>query len=214
MSSKFNLVSCLTVLATGAAVLTGTAQAADVPKELADRMAKEKADRKACKIEICKAFAAPTTGDDIKCSITKTWLRDEILAKVVGGSWVWGYGNTQCVVNANIKRAPLNKAIADATATVAIGPHTFSCNVDKKDGSGKDFSVEVNFDPTVEFKDGKAVSVNLGNVTTKGSTAASAAVTSVLAVDKVSGVASRAVAGELNTFLYNKCKDDGVVVGK
>jgi len=33
-----------------------------------------------------------------------------------------------------------------------------------------------------------------------------------MAVDKVSGVVSRAAANEINEFLYTKCKEDGVEV--
>jgi hypothetical protein len=34
----------------------------------------------------------------------------------------------------------------------------------------------------------------------------------VLAVDKISGLVSRAAAAEINTFLFDKCKEDGVEI--
>jgi len=54
--------------------------------------------------------------------------------------------------------------------------------------------------------------VTLEPVKTEGSSLASAAVSSLMAVDKVSGAVSRAAASEINEFLYTKCKEDGVEV--
>ena len=56
------------------------AEEAGLSPELSARMAKEKEDRKACKTEICKAFAAPSDGAPITCRVTKTWLGTDIQA--------------------------------------------------------------------------------------------------------------------------------------
>lgn len=203
------------ILVAGGAYAESATDAKNVPKELAERIAAEKEARKACKIEICKAFAAATTGDDIKCAITKTWLRSDILARLVGGSYVWQYGHTQCSVNIHLKRAPLHKAIAEKKASVAIGDHTMKCDVTKKDShSALAFSTEVKLSPTIEFADGKASNMAFGDVTTKGSTLASAAVSSALALDGVSGLVSSAATKEVNEFLYTKCPDDGVTIAR
>ena len=60
------------------------AQESGASSELTARMAKEKEDRKACKIEICKAFAAPSDGSVIGCTVTKTWLAADIQAGFLG----------------------------------------------------------------------------------------------------------------------------------
>jgi hypothetical protein len=62
---------------------------------LEKRMAEEKEARRACKVAICKAFAEPGSGAPVASSFTKTWRRAEILARIVGGSYVWGYGPVQ-----------------------------------------------------------------------------------------------------------------------
>ena len=60
---------------------------------LEKRMAEEKEARRACEVAICKSFAEPGSGAPVACSFTKTWRRTEILARIVGGSYVWGYGH-------------------------------------------------------------------------------------------------------------------------
>jgi hypothetical protein len=77
--------------------LAGQAQESGASPELNARMAKEKEDRKACKIEICKAFAARSDGSGIGCTVTKTWLAAEIQAGFLGDklTWPWGHAETQ-----------------------------------------------------------------------------------------------------------------------
>lgn len=186
-----------------------------VPAELAARMAKEKADRRACKVEICSAFAKPAGGPPITCDVTKTWLKRHIVKRIAGGSYVWPYGRLQCSLKLDLSRDEIKKAASTATATLSLPTHTLTCNVGNADpATGQAFSVTVSITPTAVFKDGAANSVSLEPVKTEGSTIASAAVTSIMAVDKISGIVSRAVASEINTFLFEKCKADGVEIAR
>ena len=72
--------------------------------------------------------------------------------------------------------------------------------------------MRVAFTPAISFENGQAKSVTIEPVKTEGFAIASAAVSSLTAVDKVSGVVSRAAAAEINTFLFEKCKEDGVEI--
>lgn len=185
-----------------------------ISAELAARMAAEKEARKACKIEICKAFATPGTGP-ITCDVTKTWAKEEILSRVVGGSYVWGYGHMQCKLALNLDKADLGKALTEAATKIAFPEHKLICNVDDADtAKGQAFGVTIAVTPVVAFEGGEAKSVDLQNVKSEGSSVASAAVTSVMAVEKVSGIVSRAAVSEINTFVYNKCAADGVAISK
>ncbi|MEO0792574.1 MAG: hypothetical protein AAFY27_08515, partial [Pseudomonadota bacterium] len=60
----------------------------------------------------------------------------------------------------------------------------------------------------------EAQTVSLEPIKTEGSKLASAAVGAMMAADKLSGVVSRGVADEVNTFLYSKCGADGVKIEK
>src|SRR5262245_28665414 len=77
---------------------------------------------------------------------------------------------------------------------------------------GKAFSVSVSLTPTIVFESGQAKSLTLDPVKTEGSTVASASVTSLMAVEKVSGLVSRAAVTEINSFLFDLCKEEGVEV--
>ena len=179
--------------------------------EIVARMVAEKEARRACKVEICKAIAAPSHGSPITCDVTKTWLKDEILARVVGGSYVWGYGHMQCKLSLNLDRGELGKAMAGGKSS--FPEHQIVCSVDNAEAAkGQAFDMKVFITPVVSFEGGDAKTVELQNVRSEGSAVASAAVASILAVDKVSGLVSRAAASEINAFIYDKCKSDGVEI--
>lgn len=185
-------------------------------EELSKRMDAEKAARRDCKLEICKAFAEPQPdGGPITCDVTKTWLKKEITGRVTGGDWVWRYGNMQCSMTLNLDRGVIAKAASGETVTASFPEHTLNCNVDDADAAkGQAFSVKVSLTPVAKFEKGEAKSVSLEPVKTEGSAVASAAVTAMMAADQVSGVVSSAAAAEINDFVYAKCKADGVEVKK
>lgn len=205
--------SCIVALAVLGGSPVGAQQT--VAPELAERLSKEKDARKACKVDICKAFAAPAAGAPIQCDVTKTWLKDEIVGRVVGGSYVWGYGHMQCTVKLNLDRGEIQKAMKEPQAKATFAEHTFTCNVEDADpAKGQAFTVKASINPVVTFEKGEAKSVAVDPVKTEGSGVASAAVTSMMTVDKVSGLVSRAAAGEINAFLFEKCKADGVEIAR
>jgi hypothetical protein len=116
-------------------------------------------------------------------------------------------------VKLTLDRGAIAKAVTEAKTTVSFPEHSFICLVDDKDPTkGQAFSVSVKMTPVVTFENGQAKSVAVEPVKTEGSTVASAAVTSMMLVDKASGVISRAAAAEINSFLFDHCKDEGVEI--
>lgn len=190
--------------------LVAIAQTPAIDEALAKRMAEEKEARRACKVEICKAFQG-TDVAPVSCSFTKTWLRDEILARVVGGSYVWQYGHAQCTTAVKLDAEKAGNSLKGPELTLAFGKHDLNCSVEDGDpAKGEAFKVRVSLSPTVVFKGGKVQSVDFGAVETDGSRVAAAAITSALAIDQLSGVISRGAAKEMNDFLFEKCPADGV----
>jgi len=189
------------------------AQQPDIAPELLARMAKEKEARRACKVETCAAFAKPATGPPITCEVTQTIPQQEILARIMGGSYVWGYGHVQCKVRVSLDRGLIIKAMTEAKGTITLPEHTLICDVDDKDyAKGKAFSAKVTVTLLVTFEERRAKSAAFEAVKAEGSTIASAAVASLMAFDKASGVLSRTVVAEINKFLSERCKDEGVEI--
>lgn len=206
------ILGSLIVMSSGVSPAASQDAKADVSPELAARMAAEKDARRACKIDICKAIATPSTGP-IKCEVVKTWLKREITGRIVGGSYVWGYGDMQCTLSLDLDRAELAKTTADGASKATFAEQKVVCKVDDADASkGMAFEVKLSATPVVSFEKGEAKSVDLQSIKTEGSSVASAAVSSIMAVDKVSGLISRAAANEMNQFVYEKCKADGVEI--
>ena len=87
-----------TLLTLSLTTAEAAAQQQDIAPELVARMAQEKQARRACKVEICTAFAKPAAGAPITCDVTQTWTQQEIVARIVGGSYVLGDGHVQCRV--------------------------------------------------------------------------------------------------------------------
>lgn len=200
----------LFLLGAGATVVVAADQK-PLDEALVKRIAEEKEARRACKVELCKAFEGAAEGNPVSCSFTKTWLRSEILNRVVGGSYVWPYGHAQCTTAVKLDRAEAAKSLTEAQLSLPFGKHELNCTVEDIDpAKGEAFKVRVSLSPTVAFKGGQVESVDFGAVETDGSRVASAAITSALAIDQLSGVISRGAAKEMNDFLFEKCPADGV----
>lgn len=207
------LVAAAAMMFVASMMWVGLAMAADQPAvdpALAARMAKEKDARRSCQISICQAFAHPETGSPIACDMTKTWPREEILTKITGGSYIWGYGHLQCSIKLNLDRGAFAKAASDATAVVTLAEHKMSCNVGDKDPAKvSTLKTDVTITPKMTFAKRKVTAMSFGTVKTEGSAVASAAITSLMAIDAVSGIVSRAATAELNDFFFTKCKEEG-----
>jgi hypothetical protein len=202
-----------TLLILSVARAGAAAQQPDIAPELLARMAKEKEARRACKVETCNAFAKPSPGPPIACDVTQTITQQEILSRIMGGSYVWRYGHVQCHVRASLDRGLIVKAMTEVKGTITLPEHTFICDIDDKDyAKGKAFSVKVMVTPVVSFEERAAKTAALEGVNAEGSTIALVAVASLMTFDKASGVLSRAVVAEINKFLFERCKDEGIEI--
>jgi hypothetical protein len=201
--------------AAGAAtlLLAGAARAQDasVSPELAERMAKEKEERKACKTEICKAFAVPADGPEITYAVTKTWLGPEIQASFLGDKLTWPWGHAQCTAAIDLDRSAIKEAALKPSATIKLKKHEISCKLEHKDPKeGTAYDLKLSIEPTVFFEGGKAVKVEMGWGTIEAPLLAKSAIWSATAVDSNFSVIASNVVAQINTFLFDKCKEVGV----
>lgn len=189
------------------------AESAGVSPELAARIAQEKEDRKACKTEICKAFAQPSDGAPIACAVTKTWLADEIQAGFLRDKLTWPWGHAQCSADIELDRAAISEAAAQPKATLKLKKHNISCKLDLKDPKeGTAYDLKLSIEPVVNFEGGKAVKVDMGWGSIEAPILAKSAIWSATAVDANFGVISSGVVTAINNFLFEKCKDVGVEI--
>jgi hypothetical protein len=207
--------SALTVGALSAIALlfSSAAFALDVSPELAARMAKEKEDRKACKTEICKAFASPADGAPIACQVTKTWLAAEIQSAFLGDKLTWPWGDGQCSAAIELERKAIAEAASKPSATIKLKKHDITCKLDHKDPKeGTAYDLKLSIEPTVSFEGGKAVKAEMNWGSIEAPILAKSAIWSATAVDANFSVIANGVVKEINAFLTDKCKEVGIEI--
>jgi hypothetical protein len=193
--------------------LSAFAQSSQLDPALEARLAKEKEDRKACKIEICKAFASPTEGTAINCSVTKTWLSDEIQAGFLGDRLSWPWGNARCSSTIDLDRTALKEAALSPSATLKLKKHTVTCELEGKDSQkGDRYEIKLSIEPVVTFEKGRAKSVTMGWNNIEAPLLAKTAIWSATAVDANFNVLSSGIVKQINGFLDIKCKEEGIEV--
>ena len=189
------------------------AEEASVSPELIARIAKEKEDRKACKTEICKAFAEPGDGPAIACTVTKTWLAAEIQAGFLGDKLTWPWGHAQCSAGIELDRKAIAEAAQKPSATIKLKKHNITCKLDHKDPKeGAVYDLKLSVEPTVTFENGKATKAVMGWGTIEAPVLAKTAIWPVTAVDSTFSVIANGVVRDINAFLTDKCKEVGVEI--
>lgn len=189
------------------------AQDASVNPELAARMAKEKEDRKACKIEICKAFAQPAAGAPITCAVIKTWLESEIAAGFLGGKVGWPWGNAQCSAAIELDRTAIADAASKPSATIKLKKHDITCKLGHKDPKeGTAYDLKLSIEPTVTFEGGKATKAEMNWSSIEAPILAKSAIWTATAADANFSIIANGVVTQINNFLTDKCKEVGVEI--
>jgi hypothetical protein len=203
------------VIAVGTALalnlgLPSTPRAQDAKLEA--RMTAEKDARKACKTEICKAFAEKKPdGAPISCSVTKTWMESEISQSILGGKVSWPWSHAQCTAKIDLDRATIAKIVDGGEATTKLKKHDVTCSLDRKaPETGEAYGVKMSISPEVTSKGGKATKVVMGWGDIDAPLLAKGAIWSATATDNTFNILSGSVVSEINSFVFAKCKDVGV----
>jgi hypothetical protein len=176
------------------------------------RMTAEKEARKACKTEICKAFAEKKAdGAPISCTVTKTWLETEIAQSILGGKVSWPWSHAQCTAKIELDRATIAAIVSGPEATTKLKKHDVTCSLDRKaPETGEAYGVKMSISPEVTAKGGKASKVVMGWGDIDAPLLAKGAIWSATATDNTFNVLSGSVVNEINSFVFAKCKDVGV----
>jgi len=168
--------------------------------------AAEKEARKACKVDLCRAFhSKDTSGSDIACHVIKSW-RKEQLAKLVSKVKIsWPYDGAHCSMDLNVKRADLVKAMTEPKAEIQFAKHTVTCSIASEKSGSTDFSFELA--PKVTFENGKAVKAQADWGKIEAPTLIKSALWTATAADNTVNILSSSITEEVNTFIGKRCDE-------
>ncbi len=129
-------IGAVAFIAVVAAFIGSASAQVSISPELQARMDKEKADRKACKLQICKAFAEPKPdAGPIQCNMIKTWLAGDIQKRILGDHMSWPWGHAQCVADIDLDGGQIAAVMSKPEAVLELKKHTISCKLDEKDAT-------------------------------------------------------------------------------
>lgn len=131
-----------------ASALLGASAATALEEEPGEKAAITACDRRLCGILLRK----DPEGDDLKCSLTKTWARAKI-KKADRPELQWGFGDARCSVDVEISRKRLIAVVTRDRYTFRAPRHTARCVVEL---NGRPEKVTAVVAPKIEFKDGRA----------------------------------------------------------
>lgn len=178
-----------------------------VDQELEQRIAKEKADRRECKLRICDtALNKKSEGKDIACKVVETWKAVDLTQKILKGRIDWPFGNVQCAGDFKLVRKTLAQVLAGGEVEAALEKHSISCTLDQKDGKDK-YSITFSIRPVVKFKDGKAIRASINWSDIQGSAVAKGAVWSTATLDNYVGILEGVVVESINDFFGPRCDE-------
>ncbi len=173
--------------------------------DLTPEEAAEREGRRACKAAMCAAFRNPANGQDVACSIKKSF-RKEQLQKIVSKakvSWPWG----RVVCNADLKadRSELSKALAAPKHVVQFEPHTVACDIEHE--GDKPSSITAEISPEITFEKGKAAKAELNWGKVEGPTLVKGLMWTATATDNTVNVLGSMVVDDMNDFVTAKCDE-------
>jgi hypothetical protein len=171
--------------------------------QLTPEEAKEKDQRKACKIDLCSAFHArkPVDGP-VACGVLKTWRKEQLTKMVSKGGVSWPWGNARCTANLKFNRADLAKAVAAPEFELKLEPHQITCEVEREKDN---YEIKMEIAPKVQFKQGKAVKAQLNWGKIEAPALAKTVLWSATAADNTFGALQSTVVEDINDFIGTKC---------
>lgn len=157
---------------------------------------------KACDKRLCSMVMEKNAkGDDLTCSLTKTWAKATI-KEAENAKLTWGYGDARCTVHVNLKRALILGALSGEKSSLRIPKHTANCIVEQ---DGKVEKVTATLEPKITFKDGKADKVWINLKSVDGPTAIKATLYAASELADRLGLFQRRLVKGVNRYIERHC---------
>lgn len=170
------------------------------PEEKAEREA-----RKDCKVAICAAFHNRKPGDDLTCSVLKTWRKEQLSKMVEKAKVSWPWGRVKCTSDIRLKRDQLIKAMTEPKFEAQFEAQNVKCEVEREKEAPSE--IKFSFTPKVTFEGGKAVksALNWGKI--EAPTLIKGAMWTATATDNTFNVLQSTVVDDINDFIGPKCDE-------
>jgi hypothetical protein len=185
----------------GAALLAGTLSA---PPALALEEQKGEAQAlDACDERLCRMLQQKNpTGEDLKCTLTKTWARSTI-KEADQRDLTWGFGDARCSIELNVSRAWIVAAMTSSkTFKFKVPPHTANCVVEQ-DGQLK--AIKATVAPKIVFKDGRAEKIWINLMHIEGPTSITGWLSAGAQLTDSVGIFHRSMLKSVNGYIYKHC---------
>jgi hypothetical protein len=157
---------------------------------------------KACDKRLCTMLMQKNAkGDDLRCSLTKTWARSTI-KEADSHKLSWAFGDAQCSVDINLSRARLVSALTDDHRKLRVPPHTVNCLVEQ---NGKLEKVTATLAPKIEFRDGKAEKVWVNLTDVEGPAGIKATMQTAAQLADTLGLFHRRMIKSINRYVERHC---------
>ena len=180
-----------------AGALVAASAATALEEEPGEKAAIEACDKRLCSILLQKV----PEGDDLECSLTKTWAREKI-KKADRPEISWGFGDARCSVDIEISRERLIAVVTRDRVTFRAPRHTANCVVEM---DGRPEKVRVVLAPKIEFRDGRADKVWIRVKKVKGPAAIRLTVQTAAQLADTFGLFHRQMVRGINRYIERHC---------
>ncbi|PPD29103.1 MAG: hypothetical protein CTY20_07710 [Hyphomicrobium sp.] len=179
------------------------AQAAEV--QLTEEEKAEREGRRACKAAICAAFHNRKAGDDVSCTVLKSFRKEQLDKMLSKAKASWPWGKVKCTADVKLKRDLLMRALIADKLEAKMDPHQVSCTIDREKEASSEIKFE--FSPAVTFEKGKAVKAQANWGKIEAPNLVKGAMWPATATDNTFNVIGSTLIEDINDFIGKKCDE-------
>lgn len=166
----------------------------------------EKSGRRACKVDICKAFhSKDASSGDIACHVIKSWRKEQMVKLVAKLKVKWPYDGVHCSTDLSVKRGDLVRAMTEPKVEIEFEKHAVTCTI--ANGKGGPTALKFELTPKVKFENGKALEAHANWGKIEAPPLIKSALWTATAADNTINLLSGTIVDEVNDFVTTRCDE-------
>ena len=163
----------------------------------------EKQQLEACENDLCLILTKREgTGNDLRCSLQKTWAGTKIKQGIESKKLSWSLGDLRCSVQVEAKREDMINALGKPEFNLQLASHAVRCEVEREK---EVVPVSVTLTPRIEFKNGNAVKAWLGIGDIQAPAVMKGAIWTAAQLQDTFGLFHGDLIREINKFVHERC---------